>query len=71
MPAPVPGYDLRPATESDIPAIHALMLEMAEFEKLTDIFQATHASLKDSFFGPDPAAHCLVTTTTEDPATAI
>lgn len=70
-PAPVPGYDLRPATESDIPAIHALMLEMAEFEKLTDIFQATHDSLRNSFFSPEPAARCLVITTAEDPATAI
>ena len=71
MPAPIPGYNLRPATVSDIPAIHALMWEMAEFEKLTDIFHATHASLKESFFGAEPAARCLVITTTDDPATAI
>lgn len=65
LPKPVPGYILRPATESDIPAIHTLMLEMAEFEKLTDIFKATHASLQASFFGPEPAARCLVITTSE------
>ncbi len=71
MPTPVPGYDMRPATESDIPAIHALMCEMAVFEKLTDIFQATHASLHASFFGPQRAANCLVITTQDDPGTAI
>ena len=71
MPVPIPGYTLRPATESDIPAIHGLMWDMAEFEKLTDIFHATHASLKESLFGTDPVARCLVITTTADPATAI
>lgn len=45
MPTPVPGYLMRAARESDIPAIHALMREMAEFEKLTDTFRATHDSL--------------------------
>ncbi|WP_298019343.1 GNAT family N-acetyltransferase [uncultured Castellaniella sp.] len=71
MPTPVPGYILRPATESDIPAIHALMLEMAVFEKLTDIFKASHDSLRASFFGAEPAARCLVITTEGAPDTAI
>jgi GNAT superfamily N-acetyltransferase len=71
LPTPIPGYDLRPATESDIPAIHALMLEMATFEKLTDIFQATHESLRASFFGAEPAAHCLVITPQDQPAAVI
>jgi GNAT superfamily N-acetyltransferase len=47
------------------------MLEMAEFEKLTDTFKATHSSLRASFFGPEPAAHCLVITTESAPDTAI
>ncbi len=53
-------YRLRPARESDIPVIHTLMREMAVFEKLTEIFKATQDSLHASFFGPQPAAHCLV-----------
>lgn len=60
MPDPVPGYILRPAIESDIPGVLALMREMAEFEKLTGIFKATEDSLRNSFFGPEPAANCLV-----------
>lgn len=64
---PIPGYVLRPATPADIPAIHTLMLEMAEFEKLTDIFHATHASLQQSFFSATPAANCLVITTAAKP----
>jgi len=71
LPTPVPGYILRPATESDVPAIHALMLEMAQFEKLTGIFRATHDSLRKSFFGAEPAARCLVITTEAEPDAAI
>lgn len=71
MPTPISGYILRPATASDIPAIYGLMLEMAQFEKLTDIFKATPATLQASFFGPEPAAHCLVITTEAAPKTAI
>lgn len=71
MSAAIPGYILRPAKQSDIPAIHELMLEMAEFEKMTDIFKASHESLSNSFFGPQPAANCLVITTEQKPDTAI
>ncbi len=71
MPRPVPGYALRPAAESDIPGILALMREMAEFEKLTGIFKATEDSLRASFFGARPAAHCLVIAPDEDERTPI
>ncbi|CAM5192473.1 GNAT superfamily N-acetyltransferase OS=Castellaniella defragrans OX=75697 GN=HNR28_000166 PE=4 SV=1 [Castellaniella defragrans] len=71
MPTPIPGYQLRDARESDIPSIHALMREMAEFEKLTDIFKATPDSLRTSFFGPEPAAHGLVIAPDSSPDTAI
>src|SRR5690606_3498885 len=64
-------YQLRPALPQDIPHIHGLMLEMAEFEKLTGIFKATEASLEKSFFGEHPAANCLVAHTSEDPATPV
>jgi GNAT superfamily N-acetyltransferase len=60
-------YQLRPAREPDIPYVLGLMREMAEFEKLTDIFHATEASLRRSFFGPDPAAHCLVADASDAP----
>ena len=71
MPIPVPGYALRAARETDLAAIHALMREMAEFEKLTDTFKATPQSLHTSFFGAHPAAHCLVITTEAAPEAAI
>lgn len=61
------SYQLRPAQEQDIPQILGLMREMAEFEKLTDIFKATETSLHTSFFGPHPVANCLVAHTDTNP----
>jgi len=51
---------LRPATEADIGAIQALMLELAQFEKLTHMFVATEDDLRDALFGKHPAVECLV-----------
>lgn len=59
-PTPAAPYELRSATPADIPAILALMREMAEFEQLTHLFQATETSLADNLFGAQPAAQCLV-----------
>lgn len=67
----IAGYQLRPAQESDIAGIHALMWDMAVFEKLTDIFSATPDSLRHSFFSTTPSAHCLVITTHANPATPV
>lgn len=64
-------YQLRPAIPQDIPHIRDLMLEMAEFEKLTDIFKATEASLEKSFFGELPAANCLVAHTLDEPGVPV
>ncbi|MCC2597850.1 GNAT family N-acetyltransferase [Pusillimonas sp. MFBS29] len=67
MPHATERYQLRPARPDDIPCILGLMREMAEFEKLTDIFKATEATLHNSFFSEHPAAHCLVGTTASEP----
>ncbi|MGB6105702.1 MAG: GNAT family N-acetyltransferase [Pusillimonas sp.] len=47
------------------------MREMAEFEKLTDIFKATDETLRNSFFGTQPAAHCLVAHTESQPGAPV
>ena len=57
---------LRPAGEADIGAIHALMLELAEYEKLTQMFIATEDDLRDALFGPHPAVECLVAQWSEE-----
>ena len=61
-------YQLRPAVAQDTPHILGLMREMAEFEKLMDIFKATEASLLKSFFSDQPSAQCLVAHTEDNPA---
>ena len=51
---------IRPATPADVGAIFALMLELAEFEKLTHLFVATEAGVHDALFGEQRAAEALV-----------
>ncbi|SAL46850.1 GNAT family N-acetyltransferase [Caballeronia telluris] len=51
---------IRTATPADISAIFALMLELAEFEKLTHLFIATEDGVRDALFGARPAAEALV-----------
>ncbi|MDR3100133.1 MAG: GNAT family N-acetyltransferase [Paraburkholderia sp.] len=51
---------IRTATPADVDAMHALMYELAEFEKLTHLFTGTPASLADALFGARPAAEALV-----------
>ncbi|VVD67166.1 GCN5 family acetyltransferase [Pandoraea capi] len=51
---------LRTATADDVGAIHGLMRELAVFEKLLDIFEATPESVHEALFGKTPAAECLM-----------
>ncbi|WP_438393717.1 GNAT family N-acetyltransferase [Caballeronia sp. DA-9] len=51
---------IRTAAPSDINAIFGLMLELAEFEKLTHLFTATESGLHDALFGARPAAEAMV-----------
>jgi GNAT superfamily N-acetyltransferase len=51
---------IRAATASDVSAMHALMYQLAEFEKLTHLFTGTPELLADALFGAHPAAEALV-----------
>ncbi len=51
---------IRPAAPADIPAILALIRELAEYEHLTDQCIATEPLLTQHLFGPDRAAEALV-----------
>ncbi|MFI1583993.1 GNAT family N-acetyltransferase [Embleya sp. NPDC020630] len=57
---------IREATAADIPAIHALVRELADYEKLLHEVKATEAQLHTALFGPTPAAFALIA---EDDAT--
>jgi len=47
---------IRPATTDDIPAIHAMVRELADYERALDAAEATEEQLRDALFGPHPAA---------------
>src|SRR4051794_36325526 len=58
--AAVSGLQLRFATREDVPAVLAMVRELAEFEKLSHICVADEATFSDSLFGAKPAAEALV-----------
>jgi len=47
---------IRPATAEDIPAIHAMVRELADYERALDDAEATEEQLHSALFGPHPAA---------------
>ncbi len=51
---------IRSAQPEDVPCIHALLLELAEYERLSHMVQATADSLHDALFGPRPVAEAMV-----------
>ena len=51
---------IRLAISADVPAIHSLLLELAEFEKIAHLVEATEDSTREALFGENPAAEALV-----------
>ncbi|MFJ8821318.1 GNAT family N-acetyltransferase [Streptomyces sp. NPDC102467] len=47
---------IRSATPADVPVIHAMVRELAEYEKALDEVRATEAQLGEALFGERPAA---------------
>ncbi|MFF7181838.1 GNAT family N-acetyltransferase [Streptomyces sp. NPDC008121] len=47
---------IRTATPADVPVIHTMIRELAEYEKSLHEVRATPDSLHDALFGPHPAA---------------
>jgi GNAT superfamily N-acetyltransferase len=60
MPPGMMGYTIRAAEAADVGVMLALMRELAEFEKLTHLFEANEESLHEALFGARPAAEALV-----------
>jgi GNAT superfamily N-acetyltransferase len=55
-----PSLHIRPASEPDLPLIRELIYALAEYEKLSHVFVATEERLRQSLFGPKPAAEVLL-----------
>lgn len=47
---------IRTATPDDIPVIHAMVRELAEYEKVPDEAKASRQQLREALFGERPAA---------------
>ena len=58
---------IRTATPADVPAIHAMIRELAGYEREPDAAKATGEQLHDALFGPSPAVFALIA---EDDATS-
>jgi GNAT superfamily N-acetyltransferase len=55
-----PGPTLRPATGADVPAILACIRGLAEYERLAHECIATESLLRETLFGPVPAAEVVL-----------
>ncbi|MES2319571.1 MAG: GNAT family N-acetyltransferase [Pseudomonadota bacterium] len=53
-------FSIRPATPSDVAHIHAMIVELAMFEKLEHLVVATEAMLHDGLFGARPACEAII-----------
>ncbi|WP_338697861.1 GNAT family N-acetyltransferase [Streptomyces sp. Q6] len=60
---------IRHATSADVPVIHAMVRELADYEKALDEARATEEQLREALFGERPAAfaHIAEDDTTGEP----
>jgi GNAT superfamily N-acetyltransferase len=57
---PANQFSIRPAQPSDVAHIHAMIVELAVFEKLEHMVVATEALLHDGLFGSKPACEAII-----------
>ncbi len=61
-------FEIRDATEKDLPLILALIRELAEYERLSQEVTATEDGLREWLFGEHPMAEVLIGETDGQPA---
>jgi GNAT superfamily N-acetyltransferase len=57
-----------PASERDLPLVHAFVRELAEYERLLHEVRATDDALRETLFGPNPAAEIVIAYDGSEPA---
>ncbi|WRZ13299.1 GNAT family N-acetyltransferase [Streptomyces sp. NBC_00341] len=57
---------IRTATAADVPAIHAMVRELADYEKALHEANATEEQLREALFGERPAAFAHIAESEED-----
>jgi GNAT superfamily N-acetyltransferase len=61
------AFAIRPARPSDVAHIHAMIVELAVFEKLEHQVVATEAMLHEALFGARPACEALIGAEGDEP----
>jgi hypothetical protein len=64
------GYDIRAVVEQDVPHLLKLIYELAEFEKLTRLYENTPQRMHAALFGAQPCAEALLVWPSADAAAA-
>jgi GNAT superfamily N-acetyltransferase len=54
------NFSIRPAQPSDVAHIHAMIVELAVFEKLEHMVVATEALLHEGLFGAKPSCEAII-----------
>jgi GNAT superfamily N-acetyltransferase len=62
------GMTIRPATPADIPAIRALIVALAVYEREPDAVKASEADLHEALFGSRPLAEAVLAEVDGTPA---
>jgi GNAT superfamily N-acetyltransferase len=60
--------DIRTATIKDVPLILSFIKDLAEYERLSHEVMVSEASLRETLFGPNPAAEVIIAYSGERPA---
>lgn len=60
IPTKIPHFEIRPATESDVPFILSFVKQLAKYEGLSHEVVATEAILRESLFGDRRVAEVLI-----------
>jgi GNAT superfamily N-acetyltransferase len=61
-------FSIRNATPEDVDAIHTMILELAEYEKLLDIVAATADDLRNALFGERAVIEAFIAECEDKPA---
>jgi GNAT superfamily N-acetyltransferase len=64
----VPVIQIQPATAGDVPLILRLITALAEYERLSHQVVASEAALRETLFGPSPAAEVVIAYVDDQPA---
>lgn len=60
------AFTIRPALPDDVPVVHAMVRELADYERLAHLCVSTEADLRAALFGPRPAAEVLLAATADE-----